>query len=120
MVNRRLEKAVGAAIRIRRKTLRLTQSQLGSKLLPPVSHAAISDIERGKTTIGVTRLRDIALTLGTTSEQLLFIAQRLEIEDLDHYSSYWKGLSTEDRAKELEMMATYVEESTEGERYGDH
>lgn len=90
MVNRRLEKAVGAAIRNRRKSLKLTQSQLGSRLLPPVSHVAISDVENGKTTIGVTRLRDLALTLETTPEQLLLEAHRLENVEPD---CYFTGLS---------------------------
>lgn len=65
------EQEVGRRIRDHRKALGWTQSGLGSRLRPAVSHAAVSDIERGKCRLGISRLRQIARVLGTTDGDLV-------------------------------------------------
>jgi transcriptional regulator with XRE-family HTH domain len=51
---------VGRRIADARAAARITQAELGARLQPPRSHAAVSDIERGKTTLGVELLSTIA------------------------------------------------------------
>ena len=65
------EAEVGERIRARRKARGWTQLELGSRLRPAVSHAAVSDIERGKCRLGISRLRQIARVLGTTDGDLI-------------------------------------------------
>ncbi|MHB8858647.1 MAG: helix-turn-helix domain-containing protein [Thermoleophilia bacterium] len=55
-------KIVGYRIRIARQEAKLTQSELGR--LVGKSHAAISDVERGKTNLSIDELRKIARSLG--------------------------------------------------------
>jgi transcriptional regulator with XRE-family HTH domain len=44
---------------VRRQLLHLTQAEFGRRLVPARSHAAVSDIERGKTAITVALLDQI-------------------------------------------------------------
>lgn len=61
---------LGFRITEKRKRLGLSQSQLGEML--GTSHAAVSDIERGKTNLNVEDISKIALLLKTTFEELTF------------------------------------------------
>jgi ribosome-binding protein aMBF1 (putative translation factor) len=56
--------AVGELVRRARREAGLTQAELGSRLPAGVSHAAISDIERGKTAPTLRALDDLATALG--------------------------------------------------------
>ena len=64
--------ALGESIRMERLRRRLSQRELGARL--GVSHAAISDLENGKTKADLDRLSAIAAALGLTLEQLLSTA----------------------------------------------
>ncbi len=57
---------VGRRIRQARQGLGLSQTELGQKLTRPRTHAAISDIERGKTKLDVEELSEFARLLGKT------------------------------------------------------
>ena len=61
---------LGFRIAEKRKRLGMSQSQLGELL--EISHAAISDIERGKTNLNVEEISKIALVLKTTFEELTY------------------------------------------------
>jgi len=61
---------VGFRVAEKRKRLGMSQSQLGELL--DISHAAISDIERGKTNLNVEEISKIALVLKTTFEELTY------------------------------------------------
>jgi len=61
---------VGFRVAEKRKRLGMSQSQLGELL--EISHAAISDIERGKTNLNVEEISKIALVLKTTFEELTY------------------------------------------------
>ena len=54
---------VGSRIRDARKGASMTQAQLGAALIPPRTHAAISDIERGKTHVDVESMTQLASRL---------------------------------------------------------
>jgi transcriptional regulator with XRE-family HTH domain len=56
-------------IAVIRDSIRLSQANLGEQL--GVSHAAISDIERGKTSIGLERLEKLASILRINPRDLL-------------------------------------------------
>ena len=55
--------AVGRRVRLAREELRLSQGELGRLLSRPRTHAAVSDIERGKTKLDVEDLADLARVL---------------------------------------------------------
>jgi transcriptional regulator with XRE-family HTH domain len=55
---------VGKRIRLAREELGISQGQLGTRLSRQRSHAAISDIERGKTKLDVEDLSEFARVLG--------------------------------------------------------
>lgn len=59
----------GRMIEILRKTKRLSQTELGQML--KISHAAISDIERGKTDMSIKKLEKLANALGLKPGELL-------------------------------------------------
>lgn len=79
------EAEVGERIRARRKARGWTQLELGSRLRPAVTHAAISDIERGKCRLGISRLRQIARVLGTTDGDLVLGLQVKVAEQVRTY-----------------------------------
>ena len=54
---------VGRRIREARDALGLSQATLGQLLTPPRTHAAVSDIERGKTRLDVEDLSHLAVLL---------------------------------------------------------
>lgn len=54
---------IGRKIRQARDEMNLSQSDLGKKMENQRSHAAISDIERGKTKLGISELKEIAIIL---------------------------------------------------------
>ena len=58
-----MRRAVGRRIRDARKSLSMTQSELGERLARQRSYAAVSDLERGKTGIDLDDLADIAAVL---------------------------------------------------------
>ena len=60
---------LGQRIAVARKRLRITQSHLG-KLFGNITHAAISDIERGKTSLSIEKISIIANLLHITFEEL--------------------------------------------------
>lgn len=62
---------VGRRIKVARQDRGLSQAQLGQLLSRKRTHAAISDIERGKTNLGVEELAEFASILGTTLTSLL-------------------------------------------------
>jgi transcriptional regulator with XRE-family HTH domain len=68
MINKR---DLGFRITEKRKRLEMSQSQLGEML--GVSHAAVSDIERGVTNLNVESISKIADILKTTFEDLTFV-----------------------------------------------
>lgn len=55
---------VGRRIREAREELGLSQADLGRRLARPRTHAAISDIERGKTKLDIEELSEFAVVLG--------------------------------------------------------
>lgn len=55
---------LGRRIRLARQELGLSQTELGQKLARVRTHAAISDIERGKTKLDVEELAEFARILG--------------------------------------------------------
>ena len=63
--------ALGHQLRNRRRELRLTQEQLGSRLRPPVTRASIANIEAGKQGVLAHTLVDLALALETTASEFL-------------------------------------------------
>jgi transcriptional regulator with XRE-family HTH domain len=54
---------VGRRIKEAREALGLSQAALGRLLMPPRTHAAVSDIERGKTRLDVEDLAQLAAIL---------------------------------------------------------
>lgn len=62
---------VGLRIKAARQERGISQAQLGQMLERKRSHAAISDIERGKTNLGVGELDELARLLGTTLTALI-------------------------------------------------
>ena len=62
---------VGRRIRQAREEMGLTQAELARLLTPPRSHAAISDIERGRTRLDIEGLSMIAQLLNKTLEDLI-------------------------------------------------
>ena len=61
-----MNEEVGRRIRHARQALGLSQTELGRRLARPRTHAAISDIERGKTKLDVEELSEFARLLGKT------------------------------------------------------
>lgn len=57
---------IGRRLREAREAKGLTQAALGAELLPPRSHSAVSDIERGKTKLNVDELTVVAALLDTS------------------------------------------------------
>lgn len=76
---------VGEAIRSVRRRAGLSQSQLAILLTPPRSHAAVSDIERGRTAITVDLLAQLAAALNTEVAALLGLATTWTPEDERDY-----------------------------------
>lgn len=54
---------LGKRIRAAREDKKLSQEELGARLNPPRSHAAISDMERGVTRVGHTDIVQLAVIL---------------------------------------------------------
>lgn len=54
---------VGRRIREAREDLGLSQADLGRLMTRPRTHAAVSDIERGKTKLGVEEISELAMLL---------------------------------------------------------
>lgn len=67
---------VGRAVRLRRRVLGITQAQFGRMLLPPLSRSSVSELERGKTAVAISRSRNIAAVLGLEQADLLGAVQR--------------------------------------------
>lgn len=64
---------LGRRIRAAREDRGITQRELARRLHPPVSHAAVSDLEHGITDLGVERLRQIALAVGVAEVDLAML-----------------------------------------------
>jgi transcriptional regulator with XRE-family HTH domain len=62
---------LGRRIQEARRGRRMTQQRLGDMLVPPLSRAAIANMETGKQGVLVYTLAQIALALGTPVEILL-------------------------------------------------
>lgn len=62
---------IGQRIREAREEAGLSQEDLGRQLSPRKSHAAISDVERGKTRITVSELANMAAVLGKSVSHFL-------------------------------------------------
>jgi len=62
---------VGYRIRVLRDAHCWTQAELGARLNPPRSHAAVSDIERGKTGLDIEEMSMVAGALNTALDGLL-------------------------------------------------
>ena len=77
------EREVGRRIRDARQAAEMTQGQLGR--LMGVTHAAISDIERGKTRLTLELLEQLAVHLGTTPADL---AEGVVGADVPHVHSW--------------------------------
>jgi transcriptional regulator with XRE-family HTH domain len=60
-----------ATLRRLRLSVGLTQGEVGQMLMPPRSHAAVSDIERGETVLTVPLLRQLAAIYRTTTVDVL-------------------------------------------------
>jgi transcriptional regulator with XRE-family HTH domain len=65
---------VGRRIRQAREQLRMSQGEFGRLLSPPRTHAAVSDMERGKTKLDVEELSTLARLLDKPLEY--FIEER--------------------------------------------
>lgn len=70
---------LGVQIRKHRKQLNMTQSELGRRMTPRMSHAAVSDAERGVTNSGLLRLRQFAAALRVQERDLLFEPQSVAV-----------------------------------------
>ena len=78
MNKRELNKELGKRIRQLRRAKDMTQLELGKAM--GISHAAISDMERGKTKITFEALFEITNILNTTISEILYIT---EIENIE-------------------------------------
>lgn len=76
---------LGFRIAEKRKRLEMSQSQLGEML--GISHAAVSDIERGITNLNVEGISKIADILKTTFEDLTFINDYSSVTQSFHSSN---------------------------------
>lgn len=65
-----VEREIGKRIRMYRRQSGLSQAEVGRRLAKPRSHAAVSDIERGKTRMTVALLREMALVLSVQPDHL--------------------------------------------------
>lgn len=61
----------GERVRAYREAKGLSQGELGDRLTPSRTHAAVSDIERGKTRMNVDLADELATVLGVTRWELL-------------------------------------------------
>lgn len=66
-----LARAAGERIRRARQARGWSQTDLGQRLTPRRSHAAVSDIERGETHLSLDQLDAIATALSVPQEELL-------------------------------------------------
>lgn len=57
---------LGQRIRAARCKRGWSQSELGTRMIPPRSHAAVSDIERGKTKLDLDEIASLQVILGVT------------------------------------------------------
>lgn len=73
-----LYKDVGSRIRARRTILPMTQEELGALLHPPLTRAAISNIECGRQNVYLHTLCDIATALKMEVNDLLSVKSDLE------------------------------------------
>lgn len=73
-----LYKDVGSRIRARRTILPMTQEELGALLHPPLTRAAISNIECGRQNVYLHTLCDIAAALRMDVKDLLSVKSDLE------------------------------------------
>ena len=67
---------VGHNIRVARQQLGLSQSELGERVLPPVSHTTVTKIEQGTIRLTVERLYQIANACAVDPQRLLQPAPR--------------------------------------------
>jgi transcriptional regulator with XRE-family HTH domain len=63
--------AFGQRLRAARKMRGISGSQLGRLLDPPITYAAVSDMERGITRVRLDRVQELAAVLAVTPAQLL-------------------------------------------------
>lgn len=66
-----VEVTIGARVAALRRARGWTQQQLADRLSKPRTHAAMSDIERGRNRIGVRLLEELAAALGVTVGDLM-------------------------------------------------
>jgi len=66
-----MDRVIGQRLRSRRIQQKVSQSELGTSLKPPVSFQQIQKYEKGINRIGSARLVDIARVLETTSDYFL-------------------------------------------------
>lgn len=62
---------IGSLIAAARTRKRLTQTELGKRMQPPRTHAAISDIERGRTRLNLVELHEMAALLQPEMDETL-------------------------------------------------
>lgn len=65
---------IGEQVRIAREEARLTQEQLAERI--DVSPQYVSDLERGVVGISVAKLKCLCISLGVSSDQILFGSSR--------------------------------------------
>jgi transcriptional regulator with XRE-family HTH domain len=63
--------ALGRRIYLLRKKRKLTQEQLGARLLPPVTRASIANVESGKQRVLAHSVAQLADALGVSTDELL-------------------------------------------------
>jgi hypothetical protein len=62
---------IGSLVAAARVRKRLTQSALGQMMNPPRTHAAVSDIERGRTRLNLVELHEMASLLAPEMDETL-------------------------------------------------
>jgi transcriptional regulator with XRE-family HTH domain len=94
---------IGEQVRIAREQAKLTQEQFAERI--EVSPQYISDLERGVVGISIPTLKRACITLGVTSDQLLF-----GVFSTDRYVAITKrcaGLTDEDFFALMNIVDTY-------------
>lgn len=100
-----LNAQIGAHIRLARIQAKLTQEQLSEKLDCTAQY--ISDLERGVVGISTPMLRNLCLTLGISSDSILFSSEPQR--DLDTIAEQCRQLSNEQFQLLLEIVRKYIE-----------
>lgn len=85
MMREQYNARLGGLVRKARREAGLSQTALGMRLDPPISYAAISDIERGQTNITAWHVHQIAAATGWPLWR--FMANPFDV--VDHEETAW-------------------------------